>query len=79
MADDIRVMVWKVRTVTVAEAKAKVNITDYLRWAAEEGRGAELNDLSVEDFEAYMRLHGIWAVMPDEETESEWVDLEEER
>lgn len=84
MADDIRIMVWKVRTVEVAEAKATVNITDYLRWAAEEGRGVEgrdveLNDLSVDDFREYMALHGVWGKTSAVVAEAEWVDVEEER
>lgn len=79
MADDIRIMVWKIKTVEVAEARAKVNITDLLAWAAKENRGTELNDLSVEDFREYMAVNGLWGVVSTVTAEKEWGDLEEER
>lgn len=80
MADDIRIMTWKVKTTTVREVQATVNITDYLNWAQEEGRGQEMNDLSVDDFRVYMEIHGpAHSITSTQVTEDEWEDVEEAR
>lgn len=80
MADDIRTMYWKIKTTTYREATANVNITDYLRWAKEEGLGEEMNDLSVEDFQTYMTLHGpSYSLQAESDVTDEWEDVEEAR
>lgn len=81
MADDIRIMTWTIKTTVKATATAKVNITDYLNWAKEEGLGEEMNDLSNDDFRQYMELHGLAKeVTPDRYGGTvEWEDVEEAR
>ena len=81
MADDVRIMVWGVQTTTVREMTATVNITDYLRWAKEEGRGEEMNDLSVDDFREYMERHGPAGKETSSRTSKPgvWVYVEEAR
>lgn len=79
MADDIRIMRWEIITTSTRQASAVVNITDYLRWAQEEHRGQEMNDLSVDDFMEYMTMYGPkYTTEPPDDIE-EWQNVEEDR